>query len=178
MSTALKKDSSGEPLQLVCIEHERCSEIDAYTFVLAPSAWTEDQVQERVEAAVNAYLKALTAALKSEAPPNDYRGYGSPPYDKHPDRTVRDIKAEWEAKRQAWKAWDKERQAARTPFSRFLADEGFVSLWDASHARAEAWWGHRHGTPIDYSETVIDPVPSPNKMAERIRSGLEEQSRP
>jgi hypothetical protein len=73
-----------------------------------------------------------------------------------------------EAQNAAHKGWERRKWLKRRKFGEFLEREGFVSLWSAEAGvpTFAVDWGHRHGTRIDYSETELDTLPSPVKVAD------------
>lgn len=152
-------------LQLVNITHERCVEYAATTFVWAPADWSEERIRKAAQVAQAAYLEAYNYAVKNTEPPNDYHRYGGPRYESFPDKTVAEIKAEWEAKRVVWEAWDAQERAAKTSFLNFLTAQGFEPLHEHEDRGVELDWGHRHGVAIDYAETETDQMPTPRKLA-------------
>lgn len=150
--------------KLVRVSHIRCGETDAYTYVVAPVDWKASRIHDAVYAAEKKYLAAVEIAKEGTEAPNDYR-WGPPPYEKYPDKTVAEIKAEWEAKKVVYEAWQKEQNKTKHSFAAYLLEQGFRELWDVGIAHdVDLDWGHRHGTKIDYTETRLDTMPTPAKF--------------
>jgi hypothetical protein len=149
-------------MRLLKVEHTRCGEAAGHTYV-----WIDDDVDALavVDAAKRDYLRAIADLAAQRKPPNDYRPYGSPPYDKFPDKTVAEVKAEWEAKKVEWTAWNEKRMGARLAFEDFLARQEGVKTWAWHESEVVALdWGHLHGTSIDYSLTDVDTIPRPDEV--------------
>lgn len=151
-------------MRLIRVSHIRCGEAQAWTYAWAPGDWSGEDIQKAVDAAQANYLEALAATSKS-TPPNDYGRYGKPPYEKYPSKTVAEIDAEWEAKKPEWEAWAEEQHRTRMRFMDFLKEQGFESIWSNRVPDFEVDWGHRHGQPIDYSETETDTLNTPAHVA-------------
>lgn len=152
-------------LMIVKIEHTRCDEWSAVTYCGAPDDWTEEQVYEAVHKAEKAYLEALQLAKDEADAPNDYKPYGGPPYDRYPDKTVKEIKEKWAEKKKVYDEWNARQRATHKSFQSFLEDQGFSHLEEHADMEVELHWGHRHGTSIDYGEPQIDSMKTPRKMA-------------
>lgn len=149
-------------LHLVKISHVRCGEADGTnTYVWAPPDWDEVPIREAVKRAQEAYLAALAATYKVGKPPNDYRQYGKPPYEKYPDDTVKAVDAMWAAKKIVWEEWHNEQSRAFLGFEKFLVEQGFEAFYGHEDEAVDLDWGHRHGQRIDYSETDSDTLPTP-----------------
>lgn len=149
-------------MQLIRVTHRRCGDHDGNTFVIAPDDWSRAKAREAINKAQNAYLAAFDIAVKDNPAPNAWKPYGKPDYEKHPDKTVAEIKAEWDALEAEYKAWEAEQRETRKEFETFLKAEGFSLLWDDDVAHEfEIDWGHRHGTRLVYGEDVIDSMPTP-----------------
>jgi hypothetical protein len=152
-------------MRLVRVTHYRCSDYDCNTFALAPDEWDEVRIKREVGLAQDAYLEQFAKAMENDQGPP--RVGHVPPYDKHPDRTVAEVRAEHEAAKAEWEAWEAELRRQRRSFEAFLEDRGFTSLWneDAS-VLVECDWGHRHGQRLAYgNDREIDTMPSPAKLA-------------
>lgn len=155
-------------MKLARIFHRRCDDYSGYTFVLAPDDWDDARIQAEAKEAQRAYLEEYGKALKTQAGEGVRNPGYSPNYDAHPDKTVAEVKAEWETARDAYKAWEADQRKTRQKFEDFLTDCGFVSLWsdDAAPVKAEVDWGHRHGSRIVYgNHTELDAIPTPAVMA-------------
>lgn len=141
-------------MRLVKIIHNRCDETQGYTLAWAPNEWEQEQFVDAVFAAEKAYLAVLDAFKEAE-PPNDYRPSAQPNFKAYPSMTVAAVQAEWEAKRAVYDAWRAEQEAFKRPFVFYLEQQGLTALWEHDpDLTTEVYWGHRHGTSIDYSATV------------------------
>lgn len=149
-------------MKLVKIDHNFCHEIQNFTLMWADDSWDPDILKKAVWKAQAAYNQEV-AAPPPEEPPNDYRPYSGPPWDKYPNMKVSQIKAEWEAKEKVWKEWEARMNRQKEPFATFLAKEG---LHYFSSFNPELYmvlhWGHRHGERLDVSPMEIPDLPGPN----------------
>lgn len=153
-------------MQLIRVTHRRCGDFDGNTFVLAPDEWSRTQAREAIYKAQAAYLDAIETAAKGNVPPNAWRPYGKPEYEKHPDKTVTEVKADWDALAAEYKAWEEKQRKTRKHFENYLKDEGFTLLWDEDAAHQfEVDWGHRHGQGLAYGDDKTDSMPLPVVMA-------------
>lgn len=153
-------------MKLASIAHERCQEVDAMTYCWIPDDWDSFEFQKVVNQAKADYWDKLK--FHNPDPPNDYKQYISfPEYDKYPDKTVKEVKDEWQAKKEAFLTWKSENDLLTKPFALFLQDYGIKPFYDYDDEvmTAEIDWGHNHGTKIEYSAT--DPSPSNMDIAPR-----------
>jgi hypothetical protein len=160
--------------QLIRVDHWRCGEPSAYTFVLAPPDWDFEQIIEALSRARESYLEALEVARSDEPEPPWPPSNLDSILENRSDQTIAQVKAEIEQMRAIRSEWSERQYRTRRQFESFLRDEGFLSLFD-ENAEIESFeidWGHRHGTAIDYSETKTDTLPIPAKLAD---SDLEEE---
>jgi hypothetical protein len=142
-------------MKIAKIEHTRCGQYRATTYMWLDDTVTETQLESIVDKASDAYLAALDAYKNDPtAPPNP--GY-SPTYEKYGDLTVGEIKTIFEGERAKYQAWEDKKNAARRPFGEFLitAGAGLVQSFyqgtkDAMTARLS--WGHRHGEILEFEE--------------------------
>ncbi len=150
--------------QVVRITHRRCGEYDCATIVLAPEDWDKNRIENEVYAAQEAYLVEFDKARSDEyGPPNP--GYHVP-YDKHPDRTIAEVKAEHYAAKAIYDAWQADQRKTTRPFERFLTERGFLSIWGiGATVRIECDWDHRHGQRMTYGDDKLDTMPTPAKLA-------------
>jgi hypothetical protein len=152
-------------MKLVRVEHIRCQEHSGRTFVLCPEAWSEDEVEEKLQMAREEYLKALKdwEELGGKAP-NNATAYTAPPYRDYPDKTVAEIDALWKLEQEKYAEWNGRRNNWRKRFGVFLTEQGFTQL-DDDESECQEYsidWDHRHGTRIEYSETETDSFPAPD----------------
>lgn len=153
-------------MKLALVQHERCGETDyGYgTYVWVSDEMTEEQFDDLVDLAQKSYLKAEAELNQAAQPMNP--GY-QPKLSEFPDKTVREVQAIHAAREKAWKAYEKRRDAARQPFSKHLVHVSEGSIKDFYEIEpplvAEASWGHRHGTVIDYGSTKVNKAPEEAK---------------
>lgn len=143
-----------EKLKLASVQHFRCGEptFDR-TLVWVPEAMTLDEFEAIVLSARNEYL-AFARRFKDEEPPNEYRQHMPVPFGQYPDRTVREVQADWAAKKVVWEQWDADRQQARKTLGDYLSARGLKRFWEHDHEFAiECDWGHNHGITLNYDES-------------------------
>jgi hypothetical protein len=141
-------------MRLCCVDHYRCDEPAASTYVWCEDDWAEDQFREavgRAEKAYNTALKEYSEATTKDPYPRGV--YTDPDFKEYPDLKVSEVIAIHEEKkleRDKWKA--KESNATRS-FSKFLEDEGLVDFYSVeAEYEVDIWWGHRHGDAIEYGD--------------------------
>jgi hypothetical protein len=134
------------------IRHFRCGEPTFdWTTVWIPDEMTEEEFILAAQKARDAYLGRVQQFMK-QTPPNDYRPHNKPHYELQPDRTVSEIRQEWEKKKAVWEDWDKARQKTKPSFVQILCEDGRVQRVPDADISYELDWGHKHGWPIDYDE--------------------------
>lgn len=154
-------------MKLVKITHLRCGEFRAATYVMAPNEWSEDEIDDKVFAAQEEYLADLSRRYqqKEEEHKSGKVVYmPSPPNliqikDAQGDKTIAEVWAEYEEKRAEYDAWSKEDRKGNNRFDHYLKKQGFSFLWECEGTEVEADWGHRHGSRLDYTDTVLDEFP-------------------
>lgn len=156
-------------MQLVRISHSRCQEWDGTSFVLAPDNWSEDTINQKLDAAMNAYFEVLDA-LRQDQNGKPYPNLGFIDYKGNPDKTVREVQDEHKQKQDANKAWETEHNKRNSGFDSFLTDQGFTSIYSETSEVLvfEADWGHHHGTPIKY-DTISNPHVTPQSVVNKER---------
>lgn len=130
------------------IEHMRCDEIEAHTYVVIPDGWSKDDFSARVRAARDAYQTMIDTIPPDEPPrPDHYPNLVK----LDPSVTVGELLKERQEKQAAWTAWFEEREKARRSFGEHLKDHGLVLVQDyEDHEFIPINWGHRHGQKIHY----------------------------
>lgn len=152
--------------RLIHIQHERCQEYAASTYVLAPVEWSYSQIDKAIYNAQQEYYKAVELAKQHQKVPQP--PYGLPSvaiFKKYPEKTVQEVLDMLEEQRVAYKSWEDNYGVTKTPFINFLVKQGFETLYEAN-AKMVCNWGHKHGTRIEYSETVEDTMPLPIKVVD------------
>lgn len=142
-------------MKLARINHIRCREYSACTFVWVRDDMSEDELEARVYAAQKEYLAALTEFSQAEKPVE--RAPYQPNWEKLRDRNVGEVLDQHKEEKAKAKAFDEVRRKALKTFGEFLAkQEGIESFWGADDPpvmKGEVDWGHMHGTRIEYGET-------------------------
>ena len=157
-------------MKLARIEHWRCGEPmywrngGGYTYVWVDDEMTEGEFEALTEQARSLYLEH-EQSLKAEAPVQP-PGYGATIMPNTPDdKTVGELKAEYEAEAAAYKEYQKKVEAGRRPFAYWLESLGNGKVKQFHNERpalnVELSWGHNHGVTIDHSPTRIGDYPFP-----------------
>ena len=140
-------------MKLAKVEHDRCNEYAATTYVWVADDMTEEHLYALVEAARRSYLQA-EEDFKIDAPKNP--GY-VPNYKVYPNNSVKEVEDMFNIERLAYKKWEEKRALAREPFVFHLikASNGLAkSFYDMPDAlTVNCSWGHRHGTTIKFGGT-------------------------
>jgi hypothetical protein len=143
-------------MKLAQIDHERCDEIRAVTYVWIPDDLTVTDLDAFIKTAQELYLKneeEFKSADKLRDP-----GY-SPNYSLYPPMTVAEINAAHKEKVDAYKIWEEKREASRQTFASLLVEVSNGSIKEFEDFPPEfnmvVNWGHRHGTRIEYGETDV-----------------------
>lgn len=160
-------------MKLVRIDHLRCGETAASTFLWAPDSLTADQFEADVEAAKAAYSAdaSAAAAFAGPRPASSYPSSSAASIaDADPDDlTVGQIRARAVQAKLEWQVWEERRRAASKPFGAYLLTRGYTAFYDHEPDLAtDINWGHQHGTDIDYRS--VDPAGSDLRGALRRRS--------
>lgn len=153
-------------MKLARIEHVRCNQPAGKwgisTYVWVPETMTVDELQVYVDVARKSYMDAEEEMKlwQPQSPP----GYGASIMPNTPDnKTVGELKAEYEVKAAKWKAYQAASETARKPFAHHLTQASggaILQFWgQAPDLNAECDWGHNHGVTIDMSETKIGDYP-------------------
>lgn len=142
-------------MKLATIEHKRCGEYRATTYVWVADDMGDTELSRLVGEAQKRYLTAIDACKNSDAKP-PYAGH-TPNFGAYPGTmTLAEIQADHEKKKTTWAAWEEQERAAQKTFAFYLVEAAggrIKQFWDGEPAlKAEISWGHRHGDPIDYSE--------------------------
>jgi hypothetical protein len=139
--------------KLARIDHIRCGEYSACTFVWVRGDMTEDELAERVEAAEREYLATLKEFSEANKPTQRF-SYRIE-WEQHRDRAVGEVLDEHAAAQAEHNRYEKTRQNALRDFDHYLTQqEGITSFWeDEFPLHGEVDWGHMHGTKIEYGET-------------------------
>lgn len=153
--------------RLIRIDHKRCDDWGYDTsYVLAPVAWTEDQIEDALDAAQKAYLAdykiALTLPKEKDAPK---RVSENPNYDSYdPDLTVSEIKELHAEKYAEWTKYNETAGGLKKSFEDYLEGEGFLPIYNADSFKVD--WGHAHGSNYQYGmEPNKNSVQSPFVVA-------------
>jgi hypothetical protein len=158
-------------VKLARVDHERCQEISASTYVWVRDDMTQKEFEGRVHAATRKYELALTELREHQADKPAFSPYSRPDWERERGRNVSEVLDEFAERQRVAKEREAKERAASGSFLSFLEDgadvRGFYDreediLTDTVH------WGHRHGVSIDYGETEVeDFVPIQGKKRER-----------
>jgi hypothetical protein len=162
-------------MKLARIEHWRCGEPiswkggGGYTYVWVADEMTAEELETLCGHARTSYLDAERAAKAATpvAPP----GYGAQIMPGIPDdKTVGELRREYDALAKAYKEYQETCDRARKPFGHWLQlhSNGTVKLfWNNEPAlQVEIDWGHNHGVTIDHSPTKLQDYPFPQEHDE------------
>ena len=152
-------------MKLGMVQHWKCGEPKGRTLVWIPEAMTPEEFAEGVRRAQAAYLAFVKEFMDAPAP-NNHGPYGRNNYSAYPDKTVAEVEAIWAVERKEWEAWNVEHQKAYKSFGNYLEAEGMKPVWEVEKDypyHRELDWGHRHGWPIDRSETEDEDLSGPLK---------------
>jgi hypothetical protein len=161
-----------QSMKLAKIDHERCRETDATTYVWVPDDFTSNGLGIFIKAAQELYLKNEEELKKAPRPAAP--GY-EPNFRLHPNLTVAEVEAVHKVQVAEYKEWSKKRDNTRKTFSTLLSEvsngliKGFYDL--EPDILAFVSWGHRHGTTIEYGETDTD-ICSKDFNAQEVDDGL------
>jgi hypothetical protein len=156
-------------MKLARIEHYRCNQPAGKwgltTYVWVPDDWTAETLQLYVDSAVKSYLNTEQEFKKSSPVPPP--GYGAAVMPNTPDdKTVGELKAEYDAAATTYKLYQTLVEKARRPFAWHLkqaSDGAVLQFWENEpELKTEADWGHNHGVTIEHSETVLKDYPPTN----------------
>lgn len=145
--------------------------MDGSSYLWVPDEYAdEDKLYDAIEAAEKAYLADLTAWQKEVAdgaPPNP--GYSLKVSDYPDDWTKAQMQDDFNAKKARYDEYQKTKRQASKNFTSYVVaqiegaldfSDGFESSWADRDGLPETlvfdqYWGHRHGTPIQYGERNI-----------------------
>jgi hypothetical protein len=138
-------------MKLARIDHSRCDEYSGTTFVWVEDGMTEERLEEAVQRASEAYLKAASEHMAGEKPEHVFQ----PDWQANRDRLVEYVLRAHKEAQEKYAEWDKKRREAWRGFDSFLCEEeGITGFWDRDpDITAKVYWGHRHGQDIDKGET-------------------------
>lgn len=159
-------------MKTIKINHWRCDEPSAYTFVLCPEEWTSEEINNKLVKAQKEYLGAIEEANKAIEPEKvhyhgtytDLMKIGK----ENPDLTFAEVNQIWEDQKEAYNEWYKKQQMLTQSFTRFLIAQGFRHLYALDEdLEFELYWGHRHGERLDYEDTKVDTMVKPRDYNEK-----------
>lgn len=144
-------------MKLIKVYHCRCGEYDGASYLLVPSDYKRSHIEEVLRNASSNYVEAVKHARSD--PPNDFTRWSRPDYEHNLDKTVREVKEEWEEKKRVWEEWaNKGYNLERNNFSDFIKDldKNIIPLHQADDIEEyEVDWGHHHGLFLDYSDESL-----------------------
>jgi hypothetical protein len=144
-------------MKIAQINHYRCGESDAQSYVWVPDDMAADQLQVWVDKAQKEYDIAVQALekLHHPLPPPGY----APDYSKYPDKTVAEIEKAHAVRVSEWAIQGNIKKTAQRNFGQILkgiTDGKILTFYEVAFSiSADVDWGHRHGKQVDYGETDI-----------------------
>lgn len=154
-------------MKLIRITHIRCGDYDCTTYAMAPDDWSVEKVEGAVYDAQSDFLKTYFKAKEiKDGPPNP--GF-NPPYDKFPDKTVAEVKKEYQKLKEEYDNWVEEYAKTNVTFNLCLERSGFTLLYNASkdEDEVELDWGHNHGEVFGYHAEEEQRLPSVHRILEK-----------
>lgn len=146
-------------MKLARIDHFRCDDIAASTYVWGPDDLTPERLEADVAKARESFLAAGIAAASHAGPrPESAWSPGLVPTNLEgvpAETTVGELRAARARQKEEWAVWETKRKAASRPFGAFLVDLGYQLFYDvAPDLSTEVGWGHRHGQQLDLDDTA------------------------
>lgn len=139
-------------MKLARVEHDRCGEWAATTFLMVPDELTEEEFRLAIRRARDSYDADARAFLESKSAPS--YPYAQD-YEKYPDdMTMKEVRQAREDKKREYKEWEERRSRASQSFGTYLLREieGSQNLHEAPALEGSVNWGHQHGRSIDYGD--------------------------
>jgi hypothetical protein len=157
-------------MKLARIEHWRCGEPiswkhgTGYTYVWVPIDMSEEELDALCEEAQKSYLDT-EHEFKKQAPVSP-PGYGAIIAPNTPDTiTVGELRAEYEERAKAYKAYNEHVDTSRKSFAWHLKKVSggtIIEFWaEKPDLETKLSWGHNHGVTIDHSPTNTGDYPFP-----------------
>lgn len=144
-------------MKVAKINHYRCDDFSATTYVWVPDDTTQEQFEDAVFKAQDVYLafcREFAARIKVGDPGwvVDYRNYPNK------QATLAEIDEEFAAKKAVYNEWHEQEKKAYKTFGEYLRAEGYIPLWDHEPELLieELDWSHYHGIHIGYEDTLDD----------------------
>lgn len=157
--------------KLAKVDHFRCDEVRASTYVWISPDLSADEFEKLCIDAKTAYLLAESGAKNARTPHPGWQ----PPYEMYPNLPVAEVKALHEQRLAAWKADEEKRDAARQSFATILEErsdgriKGFYEV--KPDTETTVYWGHQHGTLLEYGETDPDKSDLKGSLAKSRSDG-------
>jgi hypothetical protein len=160
-------------MKLAQVDHERCGEIRATTYVWVSDHMDREVFAAYVKTATNLYL-TYEGAFKI-APRPVPPGY-EPNYKQYPNMTVAEVQALHQVEVIAYKEWAAKQEDTRKTFAELLVEVGEGHIRHFTDIPTDSLsttvnWGHRHGTTVRYGEVDICSCDF-NAAAAGIEDGL------
>jgi len=145
-------------VKLARVDHNRCDEIQASTYVWVSEDMGKGEFETRVNIAAKEYEAKLTA-VRAAMPKRRLFGNGPDSAYLANNRalSVNDVIEKWKRERDEAKEQEKLQRAAEGSFASFLCDGENVQTFYGGQPEGmltdEVYWGHRHGISIAYGST-------------------------
>lgn len=137
-------------MKIAHVDHIRCDETAATTYVVVPSELTEEEFQTAVTKAQSAYEDVMAQVplySREYVPFPGLAQLRAMPADK----TVKEVIDEYERQKEERKALDEMAERKRRSFGWYLEQQGLQIVQRApAELKAKVNWGHRHGQNIRY----------------------------
>jgi hypothetical protein len=144
-------------MKLACVEHIRCRENDAITYVWVADDMTKQELQSFCAQAADKYL-AVEKELQSAPAPYAHPGC-TPDFEQYPNKTVAEVKAEHAKQFAAYNHWHEKFEASRKTFAFRLAEASSGRIMEfyaiTPSLQVGVNWGCKHGVVIDYGKTDV-----------------------
>jgi hypothetical protein len=144
-------------MKLACVEHTRCREYDATTYVWVADDMTKQELQSFCAQAAGKYLTA-EKELQDAPTPYVHPGY-LPDFERYPNKTVAEVKAEHAKQLAAYNHWHEKSEASRKTFAYYLAEISSGRIMEfyaiTPDLQVGVNWGCNHGVVIDYGKTDV-----------------------
>lgn len=143
-------------MKLARVSHIKCDENRASTYVWIPDGMTEEQFQNLCDLARTRYLEC-EGNFRANGPQ-----YPRLDYDKHPGKTVAEIKAMHDVAVSQYESLKKHHEDSRRSFGDWLVElsqKTIEPFWKIDPPiDIDLHWGHNHGMSMEFDETNIQDL--------------------
>lgn len=134
--------------KIVHVVHYRCGEWDGTETFYAPDSFTEEEIEQKVRKVSDEMI--TDAKLVKESPARvEYLDWNK----QDQDKTIRQIKSEFEEKKKNYDNWKKENSHLTRSFACRMIEVGFhTNDIDKVPVEIDNYWGHHHGLTLNYGK--------------------------